>query len=94
MQGRIVIVNHGTEPMKDIVVADMLSDCLIPLRVETSRGIISFSPPQLTVRLGAIKPGQKVEILITALVWGNGDGPVELDGSPSWYQEGNLREAN
>jgi len=68
VQGLIVIVSHGTEPRKDIVVADMLSDCLIPLRIETSRGIISFSPPQLTVRLGRIKPGQKVEILTTALV--------------------------
>ncbi len=87
VQGRIVIVNHGTEPMKDIVVADVLSDRLIPLRIETSRGIISFSPPQLTVRVGRIKPGHKVEILITALVGENGDGSDELGSSPYWYQE-------
>jgi len=73
--------------MKDIVLADVLSDYLIPLRIETSRGIISFLPPQLTVRLGRIKPGQKVEILITVLVGGDGDGPVDLGGSPFWYQE-------
>ncbi len=87
VQGRIVVVNSGTESIEDIVVADLLPPHLVPLRIETSRGIISFSPPRITVRVGRMGPGKEVEILITARVSGNGDGCVELVSAPSWHQE-------
>ena len=87
VQGRIVVVNSGTELIEDIVMADLLPPHLVPLRIETSRGIISFSPPRVTVRVGRMGPGKEVEILITARVSGNGEGRVELVSAPSWHQE-------
>ena len=84
VQGRIVIVNRSMEPVEDIVIGDLLPKNLIPLRIETSKGIISFSPPHVDVRMGRLEPGEEVEIIITAQA--NGEGGVDLQGSPSWYQ--------
>jgi uncharacterized repeat protein (TIGR01451 family) len=62
---RVVVVNNGPDPARDVTVIDIASPPARPVRVSTTKGTCDPSRREPCV-LGTLRPGERVEI--TAVV--------------------------